>query len=503
MSISINLGSYRNQADKTRKENQYREYLRLQSKVNARSEQAFGEKARNTTLGIKPAPPQYKSTEEELQDEIAQRELALKNLREIMPREALQGLRYLPDIGELNLFNTHFADFKTKIAGQNRLTPDYFGQLWERYKEYLASTNFTGISIPLTQTSLRETLRGQSQAILDELENMNELSRRERQQIIHVVENLVQDGNARVIEKLRRAIIEGHIDTVRSFIKGVEPTIQAGFDEMKLRTKNNKELLDLVIEKWTEATGERPTKKMVYQYFGKTSLESIKKDQLVQYLINDVFHDASRLRPDPTPTSPPAPDFLEDLWGTASTPQERPATGRRRLAPPSSPLTGRGLERGISAPPPERYLRFGKLFIHMPSLKQSKLNLKYPSLARVVEFPIVPISKELKTFVRDLVENQRMNLKSYQSLKDSDRKLFNKIARRASLDDHLGIDEEDEDTEERERLVERFEILKGEIGAGNDAPQIKQELKRILARFITDGTVSRSQGTQMLIQLSL
>jgi hypothetical protein len=120
-----------------------------------------------------------------------------------------------------------------------------------------------------------------------------------------------------------------------------------------------------------------------------------------------------------------------------------------------------------------------------------------------VEFPIVPISKELKTFVRDLVENQRMNLKSYQSLKDSDRKLFNKIARRASLDDHLGIDEEDEDTEERERLVERFEILKGEIGAGNDAPQIKQELKRILARFITDGTVSRSQGTQMLIQLSL
>eukprot|EP00952_Eustigmatos_sp_NYUAD-ZCMA_P001739 7731-Eustigmatos_ZCMA.PRE.1 len=59
------------------------------------------------------------------------RETALKNLKQILPRDALQALQYLPDMTELQIFNTHFNDFKTKIAGISFLTPEHFDVLWD------------------------------------------------------------------------------------------------------------------------------------------------------------------------------------------------------------------------------------------------------------------------------------------------------------------------------------------------------------------------------------
>eukprot|EP00952_Eustigmatos_sp_NYUAD-ZCMA_P002634 11559-Eustigmatos_ZCMA.PRE.1 len=91
--------------------------------------------------------------------------------------------------------------------------------------------------------------------------------------------------------------------------------------------------------------------------------------------------------------------------------------------------------------------------------------MKYPSLGRIVEFPATPISNDLKNFFRDLLDNRRMNIKAYHELKDSDRKLFNKAAKKAKLDDHFGIDADDEEDQEREKMIERYEVLKGEIAA--------------------------------------
>eukprot|EP00952_Eustigmatos_sp_NYUAD-ZCMA_P012317 49515-Eustigmatos_ZCMA.PRE.1 len=105
--------------------------------------------------------------------------------------------------------------------------------------------------------------------------------------------------------------------------------------------------------------------------------------------------------------------------------------------------------------------------------------MKYPSLTRIVEFPATPISNDLRNFFRDLIENNRMNIKAYHELKEADRKLFNKAARKARIDDMLGIDDDDEEAQEREKMIDRYEVLKGEVAAGNDAPQIRQELKRI------------------------
>lgn len=555
--------SYQNQADRNRREQQYHEYLRLQSKLNERGEKAFGELARDTKMGIKSAPPRYKSSEEELQDEVAQRELAVQNLREIMPRDALAGLAYLPTINDLNLFNRSFPDFKAKTANQKFITPAFFGQLWEQYKDLLASTNYTGISIPLTQTGLEKALQRQRSVIIDRIDEAYDLSRQHRQAIVNFIDKAVRDGNADVINRLERAVFDGRVDVIATLLNQAEES-RAQINEVKLRTMTIAQLKKLLKELvGIDPRPSRETDLELRRYLGDHVSAKDIKDQ--EFLINAILTVPSErdTRSDPTgssapsspatgssmssgtrrniedaleagyagqdPSSPlyrppgsstvgsmeeartPARSYRDALIGspagrsarsarTATSSQIRGIFGSGCTINPRKPVL---LGMGLQPPPSDRYLSFGKYYIHMPSLKQSKLNIKYPSFARIPELPIVPISTPLKNFIRDLVENQRMNIKAYQALSESDRKLFNKVARRAKIDDYLGIDEDDEDRQEKEAMIDRFNILKGEIDAGNDAPQVKQEMKRILSRFITDGTISKSAGTQLLIELSL
>jgi hypothetical protein len=48
---------------------------------------------------------------------------------------------------------------------------------------------------------------------------------------------------------------------------------------------------------------------------------------------------------------------------------------------------------------------------------------------------------------------------------------------------------------------DRFNILRGEITAGNDSPKIAKEFKTMLLKFMTEGRVPRQQGNSILHEM--
>jgi len=50
--------------------------------------------------------------------------------------------------------------------------------------------------------------------------------------------------------------------------------------------------------------------------------------------------------------------------------------------------------------------------------------------------------------------------------------------------------------------MDRFNILKGEIQAGNDNKTLVREFKVILLRFINEGRIPRKQGQDILLDLT-
>jgi hypothetical protein len=188
---------------------------------------------------------------------------------------------------------------------------------------------------------------------------------------------------------------------------------------------------------------------------------------------------------------------------------EKPKEGTG-LKPKRRVVRGGGIERNSSA----RWVDFGRYCIHVPSLKTYVLCVKYPSLASIPDLPKVDLSEELRDFLLDLTQSARVDQRLYAALSKEDKQLFDTLAHRAQVDEQLGL-RLDKDLwvprglaslsagdAPREDDLKQFEIVRGEIIAGNDAPELLEQLKKFVLKFLRDGTLSKTEAADLLGELS-
>jgi hypothetical protein len=176
-----------------------------------------------------------------------------------------------------------------------------------------------------------------------------------------------------------------------------------------------------------------------------------------------------------------------------SVPTEEKGTGlkHRRV------VRGRGIGRNSSP----RWTQFGRYILHMPSLKTYVLNVKYPSQASIPALPKVDLSEELRDLLVDLTNTGRLDQRLYAALSKEDKHTFDTLAHRAQVDEQLGLRYSVSMQEQKDDL-KQFEIVRGEILAGNDAPELLKELKNYVLKFLREGTISKTEAADLLSELS-
>ena len=129
------------------------------------------------------------------------------------------------------------------------------------------------------------------------------------------------------------------------------------------------------------------------------------------------------------------------------------------------------------------------------------MNVKYPSLGRIPALPPVAISDTFKEFMIDLFETGKVNKRAYEYVPIEERKLFEKIATGAGLIHKLGIKKTITDSDKEE--ADRFELLRGEYLAGNNAQSVIRELRRFVVKFMAEGKIRKNEGMNLLMELSI
>jgi hypothetical protein len=135
----------------------------------------------------------------------------------------------------------------------------------------------------------------------------------------------------------------------------------------------------------------------------------------------------------------------------------------------------------------------------MPSLKTYVLNVKYPSLASIPALPKVDLSEELRDLLLDLTQTGRLDQRLYAALSKEDKHTFDMLAHRAQVDEQLGLRVS---KQEQKEDLKQFEIVRGEILAGNDAPELLKELKNYVLKFLREGTISKTEAADLLSELT-
>jgi len=147
-----------------------------------------------------------------------------------------------------------------------------------------------------------------------------------------------------------------------------------------------------------------------------------------------------------------------------------------------------------------RYLIFGSLLIHDYLLQDNIILLLSNSKSRQTIFPRTNISNPLRIVIKTILMTQEINYKLLQDLDETEKKLFKKIMKRSHLNSILNFEPNKMDYS-YDDIVTMYDVLKGEIQAGNDSKKVLADLKKTLKLMVDNDMIEESEAKDLLESL--
>jgi len=117
-----------------------------------------------------------------------------------------------------------------------------------------------------------------------------------------------------------------------------------------------------------------------------------------------------------------------------------------------------------------------------------------------MHLPTQKISGELSHVLVRLIGSNHPTFEDMQRLADSDKTLLNKIIRVSKIDDRLMLPTPERSEEDQQ--WNRFQVLVGEMQAGNNATELVKELKGLLLKMAHSNRLPRRQVHDILLDLT-
>jgi hypothetical protein len=116
------------------------------------------------------------------------------------------------------------------------------------------------------------------------------------------------------------------------------------------------------------------------------------------------------------------------------------------------------------------------------------------------KYPIKKLSAQLTKIMNRMVGGRMPDEYDFNDMDLDDQNFLYDLANDAKIMDRLNIPtpKRSKDGEE----LNKFEILKGQIIAGNDNKELVKEFKQMLLKFSNDGRIKKSEARELLLDLT-
>ena len=156
----------------------------------------------------------------------------------------------------------------------------------------------------------------------------------------------------------------------------------------------------------------------------------------------------------------------------------------------------RGTEGGKR---PERISRgkglpFGKYFLHPDKLKDDIVSVQTSAGRNHPQMPTKRVSKGLGAMLRHIASGGNPSYSDLHKMTDADRSHLSDLVRRCKVDVDVP---EGNDKEE----LNEYDILIGELSAGNDSPELIKKLKMVILKLMQKGRLPKGQAREVLADL--
>ena len=149
--------------------------------------------------------------------------------------------------------------------------------------------------------------------------------------------------------------------------------------------------------------------------------------------------------------------------------------------------------------PDKRYISFGKYLINTKKLNDDVIAIKRPSGANIIEFPSTRVSKNLSNVIKKIVGGKIPSFNELSELTDEEKHYLHKVSSKADIEDKFSIPAPSKDKLEKD--MHSFEVMKGEIMAGNDNKDLIKKFKVLLMKLSRNGTLPKREVQEIMEDL--
>jgi len=150
--------------------------------------------------------------------------------------------------------------------------------------------------------------------------------------------------------------------------------------------------------------------------------------------------------------------------------------------------------------PTPRFVPFGRFVINKNQLDKDIIAIKRPAGSVVQELPSRRVSRTLGGIVRKMVGGQVPSFDEINKLDTDDQEYLHHLASKSHLIDKLNIPTPKKDDDERD--INQFEIMRGQILAGNDSVDLVKKFKQLILRMADRALIPRRQVKELLVMLT-
>jgi len=149
--------------------------------------------------------------------------------------------------------------------------------------------------------------------------------------------------------------------------------------------------------------------------------------------------------------------------------------------------------------PAPNYVPFGNFLINRKKLDDGIVMIKRHSGQFMGDIRTKRVSPNLTTIFKKVSGGQVPSFNDYEKLDDDEREYLQFVARKSNLADKLQVPSPKKD--KTEQLVNQFEIMRGQIIAGNDSKELLKKFKSILIELAERDLIPKGQMKDILIEI--
>lgn len=151
----------------------------------------------------------------------------------------------------------------------------------------------------------------------------------------------------------------------------------------------------------------------------------------------------------------------------------------------------------ISAP---KYVPMGRYIINRQLLNDDIVSIKRKCGTGITGYPNTRVSKNLGCVLRKILGNGLPSFEEFAGLNEDERNYLHKIARTTKIEDRLNIPAPSKS--ENDKDIREFEVLRGQIIAGNDNTELIKKFKVILMKLSSKDLIPKAQVKDILLDLT-